>query len=65
MMDIGPETMKHLNDHINYPATGDQIKQACNMMDHVPEKERMMDMDMINDQKTYNSADDVMMDLKM
>ncbi len=64
-MDIGQETMKHLNEHISYPAKGEDIKQACNMMDHVPEKERKMDMDMINDRKTYGSSDEVMKDLKM
>jgi hypothetical protein len=64
-MEMGQETMKHLNEHISYPATGMEIKQACNMMSHVPEEERKMDMDMINDQKTYSSANDVMMDMKM
>jgi hypothetical protein len=64
-MDIGMETKTHLNEHIKYPATGEEIKQQCNMMSHVPETERKMDMDMINSKKTYASADDVMKDLKM
>lgn len=64
-MEIGKETMTHVNDHITYPATGEQIKQQCNMMSHVPDQERKMDMSMIDSSKIYNSANDVINDLKM
>lgn len=64
-MDIGKETKTHLNDHVKYPATGEEIKQQCNMMSHVPDQERQMDMQMIDSKKKYTSANDVMKDLNM
>lgn len=53
------EMMMHVKDHITYPATKQQIWEACNTMEHVTDKEKEMFKKMVPD-GTYNSADDVM-----
>ena len=53
------ELMKHLKDHINYPATKQDIMEACNMMEHVDEKDREWLEKNLPD-KEYKSAEEVM-----
>ncbi len=36
------ETQTHLKEHVKWPATGKAILEACNLMSHVPESDRMM-----------------------
>lgn len=58
-MDEMKEMMMHVKDHIKYPATKQQIMEACNNMEHVTDKEKEMFRKMVPD-GTYSSADDVM-----
>jgi len=58
------EMMDHLKMHVQYPATKKTIMEACNMMSHVPEEARKM-VDMHLKDKTYQSTDEVMMDMGM
>ncbi len=57
------ETQTHLKEHVKWPATGKAILEACNLMSHVPESDRMMAKQKLNPTKTYRSVDDAMMDL--
>lgn len=57
------ETVTHLNEHVKWPATGQQIMQTCNMMSHVPESDRQMAMDKLQDNKMYNTPDEAIRDL--
>ncbi len=58
-MDDMQEMMDHLKSHMTYPATKQDIWNACNTMSHVPEEHRKMFMDKVPD-GTYNSAEEVM-----
>ena len=65
MDDIAMKEMEtHIREHIMYPATKQQIIEGCNMMMHVPEDARQMVGMKLKD-KTYMSADEVMMDMGM
>jgi hypothetical protein len=63
--DTGMKEMEmHIREHIMYPATKMQIMEGCNMMSHVPDEGRKM-VEMKLKDKTYMSADEVMMDMGM
>ena len=65
MDDMAMKEMEmHIREHIMYPATKQQIVEGCNMMSHVPEDGRQM-VEMKLKDKTYMSADEVMMDMGM
>ncbi len=57
------ETQTHLKEHVKWPATGKQILEACNLMDHVPKADRDMARQKLNPMKNYRSVDDAMMDM--
>ena len=59
------EMHMHIREHVNYPATKKQILEACNMMSHVPGDARNMVEMKLKDDKTYMSAEEVMMDMGM
>ncbi len=58
------EMEMHIREHVMYPATKQAIMEACNMMQHVPEEARKMADTKLAD-KTYMSADEVMMAMGM
>jgi hypothetical protein len=58
------EMEMHIREHVMYPATKQQIIEGCNNMVHVPEEARQMVGMKLKD-KTYMSADEVMMDMGM
>lgn len=59
-MDQDMETAKkHLREHITYPATAEELKQACNNMEDVPENLRKEFQEKIPE-GIYNSAEEVM-----
>jgi len=58
------EMTTHLNEHIDWPATGSKITQTCNNMSDVPESERKMVTAKLNPGKTYRSAEDAMKDIE-
>lgn len=53
------EIMEHMEDHVTYPATKQDIWNACAMMSHVPDEHKKMFMDKVPD-GTYASAEEVM-----
>ncbi|HEY3248692.1 MAG TPA: hypothetical protein VGK88_10430 [bacterium] len=57
------ETQTHLKEHVQWPATGRQILEECNMMGHVPEADRKLAKEKLDPMKTYKSVDDAMMDM--
>lgn len=57
-MDDKQVAIDHLRSHIQYPATAEELKKACNDMEDVPEAMRKVFMDKLPD-GTYNSADEV------
>ena len=63
-MRISKETIDHLTGNVVYPATGEQIKRAGNMMAALPALERQVSIERINSRKTYLSAVDVIADLQ-
>lgn len=65
MDDMGMKEMEmHIREHVTYPATKQQIIDGCNMMSHVPDEGRKM-VEMKLKDKTYMSAEEVMMDMGM
>lgn len=52
------EGLAHLEGHINYPASKDDITKACNNMSDVPEEDKKWFMENLP-QGTYQSADEV------
>jgi hypothetical protein len=64
MMQISKETLDHLTGMVCYPATGEQIKRAGNMMAAITSVERQICIEKINSLKTYRSAGDVIADLQ-
>ena len=65
-MDMEYKDLKtHIQEHIHkWPATKDEIAEACNKMDDVSDEERMLFNDKLPD-GTYNSPDEVLMALGM
>lgn len=63
-MRIGQALLDHLRDGVLYPATGEQIKRAGDMMAGVPAAERAISIERINSRKLYLSAADVVTDLQ-
>lgn len=57
------ETQTHLKDHVKWPATGKEVLEACNLMAHVPEADRMMAKQKLDPMKSYRSVEEAMMDL--
>lgn len=53
------EMTDHLKTHMTYPATKQDIWNACNQMSHVPEEHKKTFMDKVPE-GTYNSAEEVM-----
>jgi hypothetical protein len=64
MMQIGKGTLDHLTGNVCYPATGEQIKRAGNMMAALATAERQICIEKISSLKTYLSAGDVIADLQ-
>jgi hypothetical protein len=65
MDDMAMKEMEmHIREHVMYPATKQQIMEGCNMMSHVPDEAKKM-VEMKLKDKTYMSADEVMMDMGM
>ena len=58
------ETEIHVREHMSYPASKDQLIQACNMMSHVPEADRKWFEETLPE-GTYNSADEVLGKLRL
>ncbi|KKS13971.1 hypothetical protein A2617_04860 [Candidatus Daviesbacteria bacterium RIFOXYD1_FULL_41_10] len=52
------EMITHLNEHIQYPASKQQIMEACNNMADVPEKDRMW-LDEKLPEQTYQNVDEI------
>lgn len=52
------EGLAHLEGHIKYPASKDDIVKACNDMSDVPEDDKKWFMEKLPD-GTYQSADEV------
>lgn len=61
-MDGKDEVMKHL-DHVQYPATKQQLVEACNNMDHVSEEDKKWLTENLP-ARTFNSAQEVKEDLE-
>jgi len=57
------ETQAHLKEHVKWPATGKDVLEACNLMAHVPEADRMMARQKLDPMKAYRSVEEAMMDL--
>ena len=59
MDDKKKEAIQHLKDHVQYPATAEDLKKACNGMEDVDEalKKEFMEKLPVG---TYNSAEEVM-----
>jgi hypothetical protein len=62
-MRIGQATLEHLRTNVVYPATGEQIKSAGNMMADIPLAERLNNIERIRSRTLYLSAADVISDL--
>ena len=58
------EIRTHLLEHIQYPATKQDLVQQCNMMSDIPESDRNWFQNNLPD-ATYNSADEVMRKLNL
>jgi hypothetical protein len=56
-------TKEHLEKHLKFPATGEEILSACNYMSDVGENDKMKFKAKIDPAKTYNSLDELTMDL--
>ena len=52
------EVKVHIREHLEYPATKDDLVEACNNMAHIPEDEREWVKENLPD-GNYSSADDV------
>lgn len=52
------EIKMHVREHMQYPATKQQIIQQCNMMQHVEDSDRAWFQDNLPE-GTYNSAEEV------
>jgi len=52
------EMKTHIREHLDYPATKQDLVQACNMMSEVPQADRQWFSDSLPD-GTYNTADEV------
>ena len=52
------EAMTHIDEHVTYPATKDDIVKACNEMSDVTEKEKKWVTDKLSE-KTFQSAKEV------
>lgn len=52
------EMTEHLKSHVTYPATKQDIWNACNQMAHVPEEHKKMFMDKVPE-GTYHGAEAV------
>ena len=57
-MDDMKEMMEHLNGHMTYPATKEDIMKACNNMSHIPDEHKKLFMDKVPE-GTYQNADEV------
>ena len=53
------ELTTHVKDHMNYPATKQQIMAACSQMAHVPQAGREWAAEKLAD-RTYASANEVL-----
>lgn len=58
------ELMKHIHEHVNYPATKEELVMACNKMDHISQEGKNWFSENLPD-GTYNNADEVMKALGM
>lgn len=53
------QELGHIKNHVNYPATRDQIVQACNNMSDVPSKDKDWVSKNLPNQ-TFGGPEDVM-----
>lgn len=51
--------MEHIKSHVEYPATSDELKAACEKMSDFSDEEKKWFMDNLPD-GVYSSADEVM-----
>jgi len=58
------EVVKHIKEHLKYPATKKQMVEACNKMSDVPKADREWFQKNLPD-KTYKNADEVIKALKL
>lgn len=58
------ELMKHIKDHVQYPAKKQDIIEMCNRMEHVDKKDRKWLEKELPDRE-YKSAEEVMAALGM
>lgn len=56
------EIKTHVREHMQYPATKQDLVQQCNMMSDVPDDDRQWFQNNLPD-GTYNSADEVIQKL--
>ena len=54
---------EHVRSHVNYPATKAQLLESCMVGEFPEEVHKMADMHLQD--KTYNTADEVLKDLHM
>lgn len=55
---MSPAAMMHLEDHVTYPATKDDLVKACNEMSDLSEEDKKWFEAKLPD-GTYQSADEV------
>lgn len=64
-MALSQQARDHLDQHLSFPSTGEELKKECdNMSDVSPEDKEEFDR-MIDNEKMYNSLDEVKKDLGM
>lgn len=56
------EVIKHLKEHMTYPASKSAIVQECHNMEHLPADARSWVQSKLAD-RTYNSADEAIKSL--
>lgn len=58
------EIMTHINEHVKYPATKEDLVEACNNMSHVPDEDKKWFIDNLPEGQ-YAKSEDVMKALGM
>lgn len=53
--------MKHLREHIDWPATGQEILDACENMSDVEDMDKKKIKSMVDVSKTYASPEELLM----
>lgn len=58
------EIVEHLG-HVDYPITGKELMEACENMSHVSDEEREWVKRNIQEDRTYNSREELRRELKL